>query len=447
MRMIICGMGEVGRHLAAELTNTGYDVVAIDRAASTLADIESSLDVLTLRGHAGLPETLIKAGVDRAELLAAVTDHDEVNLVAALAARQHGARFTAARLNNAAYFPDPIGWTEGLLGVDLCLCPGLLAGAEVVRLTRASTVDWVENFAGHLVQAMVITVDEGVPAAGRTASQIALPERCRVLAVIRDGSTQTAESVAHLQPEDKVIISGPAQTLHRVDKEFRQEGRRRGRALVIGGGALGVSVATELLKIMDTVALIEKSSERCERLAETLDDRIDLQHGVGTAIQFLEELDVRHARAFVATTGYDEVNLMGTLLSKQLGARQAIALLHRADYADVYSALGIDSTVSPRLLVSKEIIRFLHRRREALVGRIPIDGSLVFERQIDDESPLVGKRLFDLDLPHGVVTVAVTRGRQILDDPELVELQPGDVFVVYSPERTITGVRRTLLRR
>ena len=447
MRMIICGMGEVGRHLAAELARAGHDVVAVDRSVQIIADVEGSLDVLTLRGHAGIPETLQQAGAERAELLAAVTDNDEVNLVAALAAQQAGARFTVARLSNDEYFPDPIGWVEGLLGVDLCLCPGLLAGAEVVRLTRATSVDWVENFAGHLIQVMVVAVDEGVPAAGRAPAQLSLPAHCRVLGVIRDGATRTPESVPHLQPEDRVIVGGPAQTLYQVDQDFRSEARRRGRALVVGGGDLGANVATELLKIMDAVVLVDDDADTCELLAEKLDDRIDVQHGDGTSIPFLEELDVRHARAFVATTGQDEVNLMATLLSKQLGADQAIALLHRPDYADVYTALGIDSTVSPRLLVSREIIRFLHRRREATQRRIPVDGSLVLERQLDDDSPLLGRRLFDVDLPHGVMPVAITRDRVILDAPERVELRSGDVIVVYSPERAIAGARRALLRR
>ena len=134
MRMIICGMGEVGRHLAAELATTGHDVVAIDTSREVLNGVEEVMDVLTLRGHAGLPATLAKAGASKAELVAAVTNHDEVNLVIALAARQLGAKVTVARLSNHDYFPDRTGWFEGMLGVDLSLCPGLLAGAEVVRL-------------------------------------------------------------------------------------------------------------------------------------------------------------------------------------------------------------------------------------------------------------------------------------------------------------------------
>ena len=170
MRMIICGMGEVGRHLAAELAQAGHDVVAIDTSREALAEVEELMDVLTLRGHAGLPDTLLKAGAAKAELVAAVTNHDEVNLVVALAARQLGAKVTVARLSNHDYFPDRTGWLEGMLDVDLSLCPGLLAGAEVVRLSRTGTVDHVEHFAGHLVQVMVVTIEEGMPAVNRAAT-------------------------------------------------------------------------------------------------------------------------------------------------------------------------------------------------------------------------------------------------------------------------------------
>jgi trk system potassium uptake protein TrkA len=202
----------------------------------------------------------------------------------------------------------------------------------------------------------------------------------------------------------------------------------------------------ELLKTMDVVTVADRDEAKCRELAERLDD-VEIQHGSGTSRPFLEDLDVRHVHTFVATTGDDEVNLMATLLSKQLGAEQAIALVQRPDYAAVYSDLGIDYTVSPRLLVSAEIIRFLNRRRLAREHRIPTDGSVVIEHEIADGSHLAGKRLFDLELPHGVVPVAVTRGRVILPDPELVRLEARDVIVVFSPERAVAGARRLLLRR
>jgi trk system potassium uptake protein TrkA len=439
-------MGEVGRHLAAKLSQAGNDVVAIDISHSALAEVESSLDVLTLRGDASVPSTLERAEVGRADLVVAVSNDDQANLVTCTAARERGARTTAARLNNRDYFSDRTGWQEGLMGVDLALCPGLLSGAEVVRLTRATNVDYVANFAGELVQVMVIAVDEKVPAAGKVASQLNLPTHCRLLAVIRDGATQTPESIPHLQPEDRVIVAGPAQTLYEVDSLFRDEGRRRGRALVVGGGAIGSNVARELLKIMDSVVLMDRDAERCAELAESLHG-VQVARGEGTSIPFLEEADARHCRAFVATTDSDEVNLMASLLAKQLGAEQAIALLHRGDYAEVFTALGIDSTVSPRLLVADEIIRFIQRKESLLQSRIPIDGSLVVEIQIAPGGHLEGKRLFDLDLPHGVMAAAVTRGRRMLDEPELVTLEPGDVLVALSPERSISGARRALTGR
>jgi len=190
----------------------------------------------------------------------------------------------------------------------------------------------------------------------------------------------------------------------------------------------------------------ERDQAKCEELAETLDG-VDVERGSGTSRAFLDDLDVRHVHTFVATTGDDEVNLMATLLSKQLGAEQATALVQRPDYAAVYADLGIDYTVSPRLLVSAEILRFLNRRRLAREHRIPSDGSLVIEHEIAPGGHLEGKRLFDLELPHGVVPAAVTRGRTILRDPELVRLEARDVIVVFSPERAIAGARRTLLRR
>ena len=446
MRMIICGMGEVGRQLAAELAESGHDVVAIDTSREVLTNVEEVMDVLTLRGHAGLPSTLLKAGAAKAELVAAVTNHDEVNLVIALAAKQLGAKLTVARLNNHDYFPDRTGWFEGMLGVDLSLCPGLLAGAEVVRLSRTGTVDHVEHFAGHLIQIALITLEESMPAINRAAAQLNMGDGCRVLAVIRDGATESPEAIVHLQPDDQVIVAGPSEQLHKVDRLFTQDARKKGRAIVVGGGRLGANIAQELLGTMELVTLAERHEATCKELAEHLDG-VDIELGSGTSRPFLEELDVGHVRTFVATTGDDEVNLMATLLSKQLGVEQAIALVQRPDYAAVYADLGIDYTVSPRLLVSAEILRFLGRRREAREFRFPGDGSSIIEYEISQGGHLIGKRLLDMELPLGAVPVAVTRGRAILPEPELVRLEHNDVIVVYSPERAVAATRRALLRR
>ncbi len=444
MRTIICGMGEVGRHLAAELAESGHDVVAIDANREVLEEVEGTLDVMTLQGNAALPETLEKAGAADAHLVAAVTDRDEANLVTCVAANDMGTANAVARLGNQAWFPDRTGWREQLLGVELALCPGLLAGAEVVRLTRAATLDHVENFAGNLLQLAVIGVEEGVSAAGRSATSLTLPPACRALAVLRDGEAEAPESIPHLQPEDRVVIAGPRRTVHGADRLFRDYQSHRARAVVIGGGALGRSVATELFEIMGSVTLADRTAARCEWLSEQLSG-VRIARGDGTSLSFLDEIDVRHVDAFVATTGADEVNLMGTLLSKQLGAQRAIALLHRPDYAQVYRALGIEATVSPRLLVSHQIIRFLQRQGQTLESRLA-DGSVVFELQVAAGSRMLGRRIFDLDLPTGVVTAGVARGGVLLDEPELAPLEVGDVAIVFAPPRAVSGARRTLVR-
>ena len=149
----------------------------------------------------------------------------------------------------------------------------------------------------------------------------------------------------------------------------------------------------------------------------------------------------------MAATNSDEVNLMASLLSNQLGIEQAITLLHRQDYVDVCTALGIEETVSPSLLLSSQVLRHIQRREGSVETRLPIDGNIVLELQVQERSRLVGHRLFDMDLPLGVVLAAVVRGRALLDDPEMVKLQPGDVLVMFSPERTIGGAHRVLVGR
>jgi trk system potassium uptake protein TrkA len=446
MRTLICGLGEVGRHLARDFTERGHDVVAIDEQIEAINDVEQSLDLMTLKGHAALPRTLNQAGVDQADLVVAVTDHDETNLVAALAAQQMGAKHTIARIGDRDYYDDHTGWREGLLGVDLVLCPGLLAGVEVVRLTRALNCGYVENFAGNLVQVMKTAVCEDSQALGKPASRLNLPRACRVLQVFRDGLPHLPSDIPRLQPEDQVVVGGPLLSLAQVDRIFEAQGRRMGSAIVVGGGELGQSVASELRHIASDVTLAERDPATCEHLAETLEG-VTIVRGDGTNLSFLEEIGAPSADTFVATTHDDEVNLMGSLLSKRLGVNNAIALLHRPDYAEVFQTLGIDATVSPRLLVSAEVLHFVQRGAGALTSPIGDTASAIIETVVQEGSHLVGQRLFDMNLPHGVFTVAVAHGRRLDPEPELATLNAGDIIVIYAPERAVERTRRELSRR
>lgn len=444
-RTIICGLGEVGRHLARDLTEKGMDVVAIDNSPQAMSEVEATLDVMTLRGHSALPATLRAAEAHRAELVVAVTDHDETNLVTALAAKQLGATHTVARIGNRDYYPDHSGWQEQLLGVDLILCPGLLAGAEVVRLTRADAFCYVENFAGNVVQVIGVDIDEDAPAAGKPAATLALPPHCHVLSVVRDGTAQPPDAIAQLHPGDLVTVAGPVPALYEADRLLVPRSKRRGRAIVVGGGAMGRNIAEELRLITDSVTIADRDPETCERLAEELPDGISVARGNGTDLAFLDELDVRHSRILVSATSDDEVNLMGALLAKRVGVKRALAVLHRGDYAEVSATLGVDATASPRLLVAREIGRFVDRQRSAIHTRVPIDGSHLLEVQLDLDSHLVGRRLMDEDLPSGVAIAALVRDRKVVGNPLLEALRPNDVLVVHCTERALAGTRRVLI--
>jgi trk system potassium uptake protein TrkA len=372
MNIVLVGMGAAGKHIAETLVKEGHDLVVIDQDETSLEHAEESLDAMVLHGHGASPVTLRQAGADRADLFVAVTNHDEVNMLAAIQAKRMGAAKVIARVSNEIYFEHDRGLYSDMFGlIDLVINPEILVALEMHKLVRSAGAVAVEDFANNRVEMEHLLVDADSAALNRSLKDLRLPENTLIAALVRDDQLIIPSGNDVILPGDEVLAVGRIEQMPALEKIFKRERKRyTQKVVIIGGSRIGEHLARALSADGIKVTFIDKRYENCVHLAEELGEGVTILHGDGTDVHLLEEERVGSAHVFVSCSAADEVNLMAALLAKDLGVQRAIALVHKPDYATVCERLGVDVSLSPRLAVARQVLKYV--REGQIIGIRPV---------------------------------------------------------------------------
>jgi trk system potassium uptake protein TrkA len=417
MNIIVVGMGETGRHITGVLVDEGHNVTVVDASAEALARAEDAYDILTLRGHAASPRIQEQLDLASCDLFVAVTDKSEVNLIAALSAARGGAKRTAARADDPAYFVDDRGVVTDMLGIDLVINPKALVARELHRMVRSISALSVEDFADNRVEVVQLPIDKSTKGLGTPLRTLELPQGALIVALVRDGALIVPAGDDYLQIGDEAYVVGLAEAMSEVERVF---GRPR--------------------EGLDVV-LIERDRDRCRELAKAL-HRTVILNGDGTDVHLLEEEGVDKADVFIAASNADEVNLMASLLAKELGSGRCLAVVHKPDYASVCERLGIDVTISPRIAVAKQVLKYVHEGQVISTRQI-LDGAGEFlEFVVSPDARAAGVPLRDLNFPRGAIVCAgLGRDGTFVAHGD-TKLSPGDRVVVFTLPKQRGDVER-----
>ncbi|MEO1269909.1 MAG: Trk system potassium transporter TrkA, partial [Myxococcota bacterium] len=327
MKIVIVGMGEVGKHIAKVLLDETHDVVIIDQDEGALNSAEERFDAMILQGHGGSIATLREAGIDSCDLFIAVTNNDEVNMISAIRAKQLGAKQTIARVSNEVYFDDERGLHRSTFGhIDLVINPKVLVAIEIHKLVRTAAAVAVEDFADNRIEMVQLPVDESSTTLNRPLRDLSLPNNTLIAAIERSGELIVPSGADKLLPGDEVLCVGRVEQIPQVERLFNRERKRFvHKVFIVGGSEIGEHLARTLDADGVHVVLVEQDRERCYELADQLGDNVTVLNGDGTNMTLLEEERIDRADVFIAASAHDEVNLMASLLAKDLGVRRSIA--------------------------------------------------------------------------------------------------------------------------
>ncbi|GAB4316159.1 MAG: Trk system potassium transporter TrkA [Candidatus Zixiibacteriota bacterium] len=408
MNVVIIGMGEVGKHITEVLLSEGQNVTLIDQSESALAHAHETMDVMTLRGDGGSIATLSQAGIDHSDLVVAVTDNDEINLLACLLAKRLGAKKVVARVSDT---DDPLAseseWAQNL-GIDLVISPERAAAVEIRRVVDSAGLSWVESFGEDRIEMIQVRIDrEQSESIGQALKDIELPGNALVAAIARGETFIIPDGNEHIADGDDVYLIGKSDALPEARRILAGPYRQTSKVVIMGASPTGRALAQLLEKSGIDTIVIERDAERAQQLAMELESGVVLR-GDGTQSDFLREENLDNADIFIATTKSDELNLMAGLLAKKLGIAIAIAIAHKPDYAPIYRELGIDHTISPRLLAAKEILRYIRRGPTVSVSVLAGGAGQILELEAEEGAIITTKRLADVGFPQGARIGAVT---------------------------------------
>ena len=359
MKIIIVGNGKVGYAIANSLAQEDHDIVMVDANTAALRRAESTMDVLCVEGNGASISVLLEAGVRTADLVIAVTNQDEINLVCCLIAKKLGAKHTIARVRNTDYRRDE-EMLKKEIGLDMVINPDLAAAQEIARILAFPAAFSVEPFARGRIDMIGFQVTENDTICGVPLSQSHRLRQAEVLICAAEHQGEYIIPDGNFAPAagDRVYMLGAKPELQRMLKEMGRTWQKVKKVSVLGGSRSAMYLAWELQKTNTSVRIVEMDADKCLRLSAQLPHVLVIQ-GDGTDNTLLQQEGILDTDAFVAVTNRDEENLLMAMHAQRSGVPKVLAKMTRPNYMDLVNSTGIDSIISPKDIISSQILRYV----------------------------------------------------------------------------------------
>ncbi len=446
MKIVVIGAGAVGRHLCQQLSMEEHDVILVDRDADHLRKVERDLNIMGVEGNGASARVLEAAGVAKADLFIAVTDIDEVNLMACILAKEFGVTRKVARVRNEEYLSGSSPLNEHRLGIDLIINPDQVMANEILRISEVSEAFEVLDLAHGEVVIVGYQVKEANPVCGVSLSDLKDLRGLYdfvIVAIVRNDQTLVPRGEDEIHPGDRIYIAVKKNEMAAVEELLNLRSKAPKKVFVIGGGQVGMRVSKALESQKVEVSLVEEDPIRCEKLADYLDHAVVLNFDGLDAHDLISE-GIDSADLVVAVTDSDTTNILSSLLAKHHGAKKCITRISRPDFIPLLGKLGIDVALSSRLVAANMILRFV--RRGAILSAATLLGSdaEVVEFIVSDRWAYAGRPLSMCDFPREANIGAIVRkGRVIIPSGETV-MHPGDRLIIFSTKKYVPKVEQLL---
>jgi trk system potassium uptake protein TrkA len=447
LKIVIVGAGEVGFHIASHLTLENKEVVVIDKNADAIRRVSDHLDVQVVQGSGSSPVVLEEADIRNAEVILAVTDSDEANLVACLVADMLSPstkKLARVRAGDFDQYHDH--FREHAPHIDTIINPEIEVVKTIQSLMSVPGAADVGEFADGRIKFIGIYLDKNSPLAGVKLSEI--PEkithvRLLIAAVVREEELIIPRGDDCLMPGDLVYFISEEDKLHETLAVFDKYDQPWKRALIIGGGNIGFRLARNLEENSIYCKIIEKNPDRCAKIAEGLKRTVVLC-GDGSDQALLAEENIQEIDVAITLTDNEETNILTSLLAKRMGAQKAITKISKFSYFPLMKAIGIEQVVSTRLSAINTLLQ--HIRRGKVLSAISIKGEQaeVMEALALETSDIVDKPLKKISFPKGAIVVGIIRKDDIIIPSGDSVIRPEDRVIIFARRQTIPKVEKIL---
>ncbi len=448
MKILILGAGQVGRSVAESLANEENDVTIIDTNNAALRDLREQLDVRVEVGQASYPRVLERAGVQDADMIIAVTNSDEINMVACQVAHTlYHTPTKIARIRSSHYLDHPELFTNNAVPIDVLISPEQLVTEHIFRLISHPGTLQVLDFAKGKIQMIGVKAIQGGPLIGHQLREMRehMPGlKARVATIFRHGKARIPTDDTVVEVDDELFFIASPKHIRLIISELRKLDKPYKRIIIAGGGNIGNRLARLLEESRYQVKIIEKNNERAAKLAERLDKTIVLEGDVADENLLLEE-NIDNTDVFIAVTNDDEANILSSMLAKRLGAKRVMSLINRPSYVELVES-SIDLAISPQQITIGTLLT--HVRRGDIVAvhalrRGTAEAIEIIAHGDIKTSRVIGRRLNEINLPPGTIICALVRRDEILFANNDTIIESDDhVLILVTDKRYVPTVEK-----
>lgn len=450
LSIIIVGCGKVGSTLVEQLSKEGHDITIIDKNRQKVQNLSDVYDVMGLVGNGASYSVQKEAGIDHADLLIAVTDSDELNLLCCTVAGRVGRCAAIARVRTPDY-SEEIGYLREKLGLAMIINPEFEAASEVARVLYLPTALEINTFAHGQAEMIKIKIPEGNVINGQTLAQIskAVPVNILICAIERGREMYIPSGNTIVKSGDIISFIASRHNAREFLKRIGFHTNQVKNTMIIGGGKAAYYLGKQLLNMGIEVKIIESDQKRAQELSMLLPDAIII-HGDGTDEDILKEEGIEYVESFVPLTGIDEENIMLTLHAKQVSCAKVITKINRITFRDVIDNLDLGSVVYPRYITAEAIIAYVRAKKESMDSDIESLYHLFNQRaegiefKIDKESEVTDVPLMDLNLKDNLLIALINRNGRIIIPSGSDSIKVGDSVVVVTKHTGFNDIKDVL---
>jgi trk system potassium uptake protein TrkA len=438
MNIIIVGCGKIGQNLAEQLGEQGNNITVVDIDSAKVAEVSTRFDVMGVVGNGATHATQQEAGIDRADLLIAVTGSDELNLLCCIVAKKTGDCHAIALVKQPEYSTEA-EYLRQELGLAMVINPQHAAAEEIARVLRFPSAMKIDTFAGGRVELVKFRLPEGSPLVGMSVRDVVSRLHCDVLICTVERGDEALIPTADLTFEGKDVISLVASPKNAATF-FTRIGYRTHSVkdvIIAGGGSTGHYLCDMLLRQGIAVKIIEKDERTCHELSVQF-PAATIIHGNAGDKEVLTEEGIERAGAFVALTNLDEENILLSLYAKQAGHGKLVTRINRTDFADLVNHLDLDSIIYPKNIASDVIVRYIRAMKNTIGSNVEtlyniIKGKVeASEFIVREGSAITNKPLSELEFKKNVLIASILREQKVIIPRGNDCVLPGDHVVIVS---------------
>lgn len=447
MQIIIVGCGNVGASIARSLSREHHNVTVVDVNERVVKELSDETDSMGLIGNGSSLEILQGAGAKQADLLIAVTDSDEKNLLCCLIAKKLGAKYTIARVRNPQMKTE-IEFIKDDLGLSLIVNPELSAAMEIARLLKFPTAIEIDTFARGRVELLKFEVAKESPLCGMQLKYMhkKLDSDVLVCMVERDNETTIPTGDFTMWEGDRVSIVASGKKANQFFKAVQMNQGRIRSVVIVGGGMICYYLASMLISNGLEVKIIEKDIKRCEELSDLLPEAMII-HGDGSDKELLFEEGIESAEAFVSLSNHDEENVMMAVYVKKINPKaKLITKVHRNAYDDIIKEMNIGSIINPKLLAAEDVVKYVRAMSNTIDSNIEALYSLddgkaeALEFAVKESSELINVPLMELKLKPNVLIACIIHKGQIETPKGSSIISIGDRVIIVTTESGFSDI-------